>query len=165
LAVVNRAGRSVFWLFLSSLATIVPSASAQRTLAVAVGAKVRVRTGTDKAWTVGRLVGTPPDTVRLQLCDTCSIAAYPLSALSAVDVSMGPRRRGDTALKGVGIGLLAGVGAGFLLAYHVERGCRDGPCGIGYVILPIVGGTAGLFLGGAAGSFVRYEDWQPAIIR
>ena len=97
---------------------------------MAVGAKVRVRTGTDKPWTVGRLVGTP-DTVRLQACDTCSIAAYPLSALSAVDVSMGLKRRGDTALKGLGIGLLAGVGAGFLLAYQVDEVVATDPAASG----------------------------------
>jgi hypothetical protein len=68
------------------------------------------------------------------------------------------------ALKGAGLGLLIGAGVGGLLAYQSERNCRDGPCGVAYIVVPL-GGVAGLFLGAAGGSLIRYEDWQPAPIR
>jgi hypothetical protein len=44
---------------------------------------------------------------------------------------MGLKRRGDTALKGLGIGLLAGVGAGFLLAYQVDEVVATDPAASG----------------------------------
>jgi len=152
-----------FWLSVALLALTAPSASAQRTLAVAVGARIRVRAEADSSWRVGRLAGTPPDTIRFQTCDTCAVAAYPLST-TAVEVSVGRKGRSSTALNGAGLGLLAGVGVGFLIGYQANRNCRDTLCGIAYIAVPL-GGITGFFLGATAGSRVQYEDWQPARIR
>jgi hypothetical protein len=138
-------------------------ASAQRTVELAVGARIRVRSEADSVWRIGRLAATLPDTIRFQPCETCAVAAYPLST-TAVEVSSIPRSQTSTVLEGAGLGFLLGAGAGGLLAYQSNRNCHDGPCGLAYVAVPI-GGFVGLFLGAAAGSLIRNEEWHPAPLR
>jgi hypothetical protein len=154
---------AVFRLSFALLVVTAPPASAQRTVALAIGARIRVRSEADSVWRVGRLAGTPPDTVRFQPCETCAVTAYPLST-TLIEVSAGRQRRSSVTINGAGFGLLLGASAGFLLAYEATRNCHDGPCGVAYVAVPI-GGIAGFFLGATAGSLVRHEDWQPAPIR
>jgi hypothetical protein len=141
-------------------ATTAPYASVQRTLPLAAGARIRIRVEPDTFWRVGRLVGTPPDTVKFQACDKCTVVAFPLSALNAVDVSLG---NSSSAPKGSVFGALAGGAAGFLLGSYIGRGCRDGPC-VQHIVLVPFGSILGFFLGGAAGSVNRHEDWQPVPI-
>jgi hypothetical protein len=154
---------AVFWLSFALLVVTAPPASAQRTVALAIGARIRVRSEADSVWRVGRLAGTPPDTIRFQPCETCAVAAYPLST-TAVEVNAVGRTQSSTVLKGAGLGFLLGAGAGFLLAYQSNRNCHDGPCSLAYVAVPI-GGFVGLFLGATAGSLIRNEEWQPAPLR
>ena len=145
-------------------ATTAPIASVQSTLAVQVGARIRVRTNPDSSWRVGRLVGAPPDSVQFQACDACVLETYPLSS-ALVDISAGRQGGSSSLYKGAGLGLLAGIGAGILFAAHAERGCRDGPCGISYGIAPALGGFAGFFVGATIGQLITHEDWQPAPTR
>jgi hypothetical protein len=145
-------------------AATAPIASAQHTLAVQVGARIRVRSNPDSSWRVGRLAGAPPDSVQFQSCDACLIETYPLST-ALVDISAGRQGSSSSLLKGAGLGLLAGIGAGILFAARAERGCRDGPCGISYTIAPALGGIAGFFVGATIGSLAGHEDWQPAPTR
>ena len=161
---MHAAARNIFVLSCVLLAGVVPSAFAQRTLDVQVGARIRVRTNPDSSWRVGRLAGAPPDSVQFQACDACVLETYPLSS-ALVDISAGRRGSSSSLLKGAGLGLLAGIGAGILFAAHAERGCRDGPCGISYTIAPALGGFAGFFVGATIGSLVSHEDWQPAPTR
>lgn len=148
----------------TSRVTTAPIASVQSTLAVQVGARIRVRTNPDSLWRVGRLVGAPPDSVQFRACDACTLQTYPLSS-ALVDISAGRQGSSSSLLKGAGLGLLAGIGAGILFAARSERGCHDGPCGISYTIAPALGGFAGFFVGATIGSLVSHEDWQPAPTR
>lgn len=154
---------SSLWLSLALVAMTAPPASAQRTVELGVGTRIRVRTEADSSWRVGRLVGASQDTIRFQACDACAVATYALST-TTVEVSVARIRDNSTALNGGGLGLLLGAGAGALLAYQATRNCHEGPCGIAYVAVPI-GAIAGFFLGATAGSVIRYEDWEPAPIR
>lgn len=87
--------------------------------------------------------------------------SYPVTTLSAVDVSQGIHSSG---LKGALVGGLTGFAAGLVLAYYETRGCKEGPCGIAWAVVPEIGAFAGVFIGGAAGSRNRREDWQPVAI-
>jgi len=138
---------------------------AQRTVALAVGARVRVQPSGDTVWRVGRLVSPGPDTLRLKACDTCSTAAYAIPSLAAVEVSVGRNMRALTILRAAFLGALLGAGAGALWAKLKTSSCKpaDTLCGLEYLAVPYTG-VFGFFIGGAVGSLFRYDDWRPAPI-
>ena len=163
--IVNRAGRLL--VVLAACAILASDLTAQRTLALAVGSRIRVQGQSESSWHAGRLTGVSPDTIRLQACDTCVEDVYPLPSLSAVQVSVGRIRRGSTIFKGATLGAVIGIAAGQFYGYQKSRGCNDensSACGIEYLAAPFLG-LAGLFMGAAIGSSFRYDDWQTARFR
>jgi hypothetical protein len=155
----------VLWLSLGLLATSGRILRAQQTLAVAVGSKVRVQPHGETEWLVGRLTGVAPDTVRLQRCKSCSVVSYSLPSLSAVEVSMGRKRRGSTILASALLGAAVGLGSGMLYGWKQTRSCKgDDICGLAYLAVPFFG-AGGLAIGTAVGGSFQYDDWRPALIR
>jgi hypothetical protein len=148
------------------LAALASGLHAQRTVAVALGSRMRVQTQNDSTWRVGRLAGIVPDTIRLRSCDSCADDVYSLSSLSTIQVSVGRTRRGTTIFKGAVLGTLAGLGSGWLYGWAKTRHCapNDDLCGLEYLAVPFFG-AGGLFIGMAIGSSRQYDDWRPALIR
>lgn len=163
---MNRRVLRVLLLSLGLLAISGRMLGAQRTLAVALGSKVRVQPQGDTTWLVGRLTGVAPDTVRLRPCESCSVDSYSLPSLSAVEVSVGRTRRGSTILKGALLGAVVGLGSGMLYGWRQTRGCKPGNdiCGLAYLAVPFFG-AGGLAIGTAVGGSFQYDDWRPALIR
>jgi hypothetical protein len=151
---------------LALLAALASGLHAQRTLAVALGSRMRVQTQDDSTWRVGRLTGIAPDTLRLRSCDSCADDVYSLPSLSAIQVSVGRTRRGTTILKGAMLGTLVGLGSGWLYGWAKTRHCAPNVslCGIEYLAIPFFG-AGGLFVGMAIGGSLQYDDWRPALIR
>lgn len=154
----------VVWFGLALLVTAGGILPAQQTPAVRVGSRIRVQPQGDTIWHVGILTGVARDTLRLQPCKSCVADVYTLASLSAVDVSLGRQTQTATIVNGAWLEAVAGIGSGWLFGWLETRGCRDGPCGVAYVAIPIFG-LAGLFTGATIGSLRRHEDWQPAVIR
>ena len=163
--ILNRAGR--LFAVLAACAILASDLTAQRTLALAVGSRIRVQGQGESSWHVGRLTGASPDTIRVRPCDTCVEDVYSLPSLSAVQVSVGRIRRGSTIFKGAIPGVAIGIAAGQFYGYQKSHGCNDensSACGIEYLAAPFLG-LAGLFMGAAIGSSFRYDDWQTARFR
>jgi hypothetical protein len=161
---MTRRRLRLLWLSVTLLASATSVLEAQRTVALAPGSKVRIRSQGDAKWRVGRLTGIAPDTIRLQSCDSCSVDAYPLTSLSAIQVSMGRIRHGLTIGRGAFYGTFIGLGSGWLYAWQRTRGCKGDLCGLDYLAVPFFG-AGGLVIGSAIGSAFRYDDWRPAPIR
>jgi hypothetical protein len=136
----------------------------QRASVVGVGARIRIQLPTDSAWRVGRLVGMAPDTLRLQTCHPCSVTPYALPDLARVEVSRPRRGRASTTLKGTYLGTALGLGAGLLYGWQKNRDPSCELCGLAYYAIPVFG-LGGLVVGTAVGASIRYDDWQPALIR
>ena len=136
-------------------------AQAPDTSRLAEGARVRVEA---PALFAGRRVGSVAamrgDTLLLRVRDRA--VAVPLARVERIEVRRGDRRRGAGALRGMGIGLLSGIAVGLAYARIDETSepCGDGPCGIGYFIYPILGGGAGLALGGVLGAAAGWQRWE-----
>lgn len=154
----------LLWVWFALCAGFASCLQAQRTVAVALGSRIRVQSQGETTWRVGRLAGVAPDTLRLQSCDSCSAEAYSLSSLSAIQVSMGRTARGRTMLNGALLGTLVGMASGWLWARQETRGCSEGPCGIQYLAIYFFG-AGGFAIGATVGVSFRYDDWQPAPIR
>lgn len=152
---------------LGLLATGASPLPAQRTVTVgiAVGARVRTQLSGDTVWRVARLVSPGPDTLRVKACDTCPLVAYPLSTLSAVEVSVGRSSRGSTVLFGAFLGAIVGAVGGWLWASYQTRDCPGNASNCGLAFLAVYGyGAIGFVVGGVVGAMFRYDDWRPALI-
>ena len=89
--------------------------------------------------------------VRGQASQSLSI---PWSDIERIDKPMGRR----TAL-GAGVGAVAGVGAGLVIAYAAERDCSGFGCGYALLILPLITVPTGAVVGALVGSTVH--KWTP----
>ena len=148
------------------LAGLTSTVHAQRTVAVAVGSRVRVHTQNDSTWRVGRVTRIAPDTLWLRSCDACADNVYTFPYVSDIQLSIGRTRRGNTILRGAVLGTLVGLGSGWMYGWAKTRHCAPNVslCGIEYLAVPFFG-AGGLFIGMAVGSAFRYDDWRPAPIR
>jgi hypothetical protein len=155
----------LLWAPLAFLASVSSGLYAQRTVAVALGSRVRVQAQGDSTWRVGRLTGIAPDTLRLRLCGNCAESVYSLPSLSAIQVSVGPPRAA-TILTGAFLGALVGLGSGWVYASAKTRNCppNASDCYLANLAIPIMG-VGGLVVGTAIGVFLRYDDWRPALLR
>jgi hypothetical protein len=59
------------------------------------------------------------------------------------------------------VGVVGGASYGFMSAKRDAKGCRDGPCGLAYLAVPIAG-TGGFLLGAIVGISIHYDSWRPA---
>jgi hypothetical protein len=139
-----------------------PTAGAQDSVAVNVGARARVYVSPVGTKQVGVVERVAADTLFLRACRGCHVQILPRGAIQHVDISLG---RGGYALRGVGYGVLIGTAFG---VFVIGR-CRDRPgdqlwqCG---ALEPVAGGLAGaalgMLVGGALGRWWPFERWRPA---
>lgn len=153
-------------LALALLATLTSGLDAQRTVAVALGSRMRVQRQDDSKWRVGRLTGIAPDTLRLRSCDYCADDVYSLPSLSAIQVSVGQKPRAPAILTGALVGTLVGVASGSAFAWAKTRNCgpNSSDCQAANLAIPL-SGAVGLVFGTAIGASLRLDDWRPAPIR
>lgn len=129
------------------------------------GARIRVlRTG-DRTPQEATLVSFDHDTLVMELGDCCVLDTIPTRSLASVDVSRGAGVDAGRVLGGMTWGLLAGLGAGWLVT---EVGCRfsDGNelCALGFLKWGTILGAGGLVAGilwGTEGGTERWERIYP----
>jgi hypothetical protein len=124
-------------------------------------ARIRVLRVGDEVPQNARLVSLRRDTLIYQLGECCATDTAALSSLAAIDVSQGADIDPGRGLGGMTGGLLAGVGAGWLVT---AVGCRlpnsSELCGLGVTRwLPIFGGV-GLISGALWGIEAKEERWE-----
>jgi hypothetical protein len=147
---------------LGILVSSAPALRGQDTAALGPGARARVYvapTGISRAGVVERIA---PDTLFLRPCRGCEVEAVPRESVQHVEISIG---RVDYGLRGVGIGFLFGAVVGAALigsecsntGRHLWTGCGDARVGGA-----LIGGIAGLAVGGAIGRWWWREQWRPA---
>jgi hypothetical protein len=124
-------------------------------------ARIRVLRIGDQVPQDARLVSLRRDTLIYQLGGCCTTDTAALSSLAAIDVSQGVDVDPGRVLGGMTWGLLAGLGAGWLVT---EIGCRipesSELCGLGAARwMPILGGV-GLITGAWWGIESKEERWE-----
>lgn len=124
-------------------------------------ARIRVLRIGDQVPQTARLVSLRRDTLIYQLGGCCATDTAALSSLASIDVSQGVDVDPGHVLGGMTWGLLAGLGAGWLVT---AVGCRlpdsSELCGIGAARwMPILGGV-GLITGAWWGIESKEEQWE-----
>ena len=127
----------------------------------------RIRITELVAGTSGRRSGTvvtaSADTVVLRLDNGGETAAFSLGKISALEVSRGQKGHAGA---GVGLGFLAGLGAGALVGALVcggERSCYSGSDDMSapYTAAAAgLGGVVGMLVGGVIGGNHKTEKWE-----
>lgn len=108
----------------------------------------------------GRLVRWSADRLVLRLTDTGASAdtEVPLADVAEVETRV-RRRTAGSALKGFGIGALAGAAAGAAIAGASMSNCKGEMCGLAYLAIPFVG-AAGSVVGLLVGAVRTTETWD-----
>lgn len=132
------------------------------------GAYVRLSTGTDARGrpagpkTEGSVIAVTPDS--LVLFRREGTIRIPSQVITRIDVKQGRRPAGQRVLRGAGFGLLLGGGGGALAGYAMGD---DSNCAWvcfsaedKAMILGVLLGGSGIFVGGIAGGLSRGERWQ-----
>jgi hypothetical protein len=131
------------------------------------GARVRLTSPTLRSdQQVVRIVSLTSDTVAFRSDQNPTIRSLALNDISAVEVSLGERRRTG---QGAIIGFLAGAAIGGVLGYTIaDESCVPTVFGCGEIFSPgesagvlgLVGGAAGLLVGTTMGWFAKSERWR-----
>ncbi|MDQ6871070.1 MAG: hypothetical protein M3037_03550 [Gemmatimonadota bacterium] len=137
---------------------------AQDTVAVSPGARARVFIMPSGLAREGVLDRIAKDTLFLRTCRRCEAESVPREAVQHVDVSIG---RPDYQARGMGIGLLAGAAVGAALIGGQCNNTGVGEklwvgCRTDWIVGGLIGGFAGVFVGGAIGTWWPREQWRPA---
>jgi hypothetical protein len=151
-----------FAVLLSFLATAPAAAQSVDTLAVMPGARLRVTARTGDRFPIATLSRQTSDSLVVFFeCRSCSIGD---SAIVRRDVRRVERYAGRNhwrgALKGMGLGLLAGTVIGAVAAKVAINGCApsDDLCGLNVLLAPI-GSVIGMVGGGTLGAISGTERW------
>ncbi len=144
-----------------AIAAWTPCFAQDRGLGADSAARIRVLRIGDRVPQDARLVSLRRDTLIYRLGGCCITDTAALSSLAEIDVSRGEDIDPGRVLGGMTWGLLAGLGAGWLVT---EIGCRlpesSELCGIGAAKwMPIFGGV-GLISGAWWGIESREERWE-----
>ena len=130
-------------------------ARAQETL-LRPGVTVRFAAGTSDTLHVGVLARATPDSLFLDRCLSCDRLSYSRIEVNRLGV-LHPAHRGSRFVSGFGLGGLAGLGLGALVAMSCH-GPAD-RCEDSLIIVPF-GGLLGGLIGGLAGYLTAYS-WDP----
>jgi hypothetical protein len=124
-------------------------------------ARIRVLRIGDRVPQDARLVSLRRDTLVYQVGGCCSTDTAALSSLAAIDVSRGIDIGPERVLGGMAFGLLAGMGAGWLVG-EVRCSLPDSGelCGIGVGVWMVALGAAGLITGAVWGMESKEERWE-----
>lgn len=97
----------------------------------------------------GTLLRQSGDSLTLQVATPGATAERSFASAGVATVEAWRRHR--SAIKGLGLGLLAGAAAGGVLAASSQSGCTGDMCGMAIIAVPIMalgGGAVGLVAGG-----------------
>jgi hypothetical protein len=143
------------------------SVEAQDSVAIELGARIRLRSDTTTPWVYGRFGGWVADSIVLQPPRRSAPRRIAIGALEQIDVRQVDRARHG---RNTMIGALAGVGATTIALGLAIRHCEranprsDGPpCGLGWAALPVYA-LGGAIVGGVAGRLWPTRRWQPVIL-
>ena len=142
------------------------SVSAQNTLPLREGQRIRVSTRDGTTSSTGSVLALVADTLFLR-SDRDGVAhAILRSDLVSVDSSRGSRHVGPGPLGGAIIGLGVGLVAGYAVGKHVadrdraRNKCPDGNCELIKLLTIPIGGLVGFAVGGVIGSQLDAERWN-----
>lgn len=125
------------------------------------GDRVRVLRAGDQVPQEAMLVSFRRDKLVVQPGDCCSLDSIPIDSLVALDVSRGVTTDAGRIFGGMTWGLLAGVGAGWLVG---KLGCSvpgaAGTCALGAGKWMTILGAGGLIAGALWGLESREEEWD-----
>jgi hypothetical protein len=153
--------RRLIWLGTISLLASPAVAMSQDPPAIVPGSRIRVtelEAGNSRRHS-GTVVTATADTVVLKLDGLGATATYSLANLSGLEVSRG--RTGHVAA-GVGIGFLAGAGAGALVGVLTCNGCLSGRDELGALVPALgagIGGVVGMLVGAGVGAH-KTDTWE-----
>jgi len=146
----------LFW----PAAPFILTAKPKRVPLPAEGARVRVSTrGADGrvAFTTGRFVALDSAAVRV-VTESGAAMSMPRGELLCVQVAR--ESAGAGAMRGITIGGVSGIAAGFVVASTAsDPGTREE----GYFLLPVFFGAVGMTSGAIVGSVVRGTSWDTAL--
>jgi hypothetical protein len=143
------------------------NAEAQDSIAIEMGARIRLRAETTTPWAYGRFGGRVGDSIVLEPLRGSAPRRIAIGALQEIDV-----RRDDQTQhrRNTMIGALSGVAATTVALGLAIRHCEranpqsDGPpCGLGWAALPVYA-LGGAIVGGVAGRLWPAHQWQPVIL-
>ena len=140
-------------LLLAALSALARGVSAQDTLAIERGERVRLTLSSGQSAVVGVLVTQDRDSLRIQPRPDAAPVAFPRARVTVVEASLGRHGHAGT---GALVGLLAGGAAGAALGSSCSGDFLCPGTGGGALLL---GGT-GLLFGALVGVFVRSERWE-----
>lgn len=138
------------------------SAVAVDTLPISSGARIRLRLDERPGWEVGVLQGQDSGRVQITRCQTCRIENFPVSQITAAQLSQG--RTGNHIVAGALVGGLIGTAVGALLVsnkIHNTHPCDT--CGLAILAVPEFTG-GGVFLGTLVGALWRHERWTSLVL-
>jgi hypothetical protein len=130
--------------------------------AIVPGARIRITEGASKPRS-GTVVTAGTDTVVLRLDSGGETATFPVARISELEVSRG---RHGHAGAGVGLGFLAGLGAGALVGTLVcggESACYSGSDDMSGPVTAVaagLGGVVGMAVGAVVGGNHKTEKWE-----
>jgi hypothetical protein len=140
-------------LLLAALSALARGVSAQDTLAIERGERVRLTLSSGRSAVVGVLVTQDRDSLRIQPRPDAPPVAFPRASVTVVETSLGRHGHAGT---GALVGLVAGGAAGAALGSSCSGDFLCPGTGGGALLL---GGT-GLLFGALVGLFVRSERWE-----
>jgi hypothetical protein len=147
-------------LFLSALLLAACPASAQDSLRVVPGARVRVTLAAERAAHVGAVVRLGPDTLRLRTCAGCPPEAYPLASVTTLQLSTGRDVSGRRALTGLFLGALVGGAVGERIGARRDVRCGQASfCGANGALGAGGGVLLGALVGVTPAFLVPAERW------
>lgn len=145
----------------SALLGALPCGAQSTVTAAEAGARIRVLRSGDRIPQEATLISFDHDTLIMELGDCCIRDTIPAASLAAVDVSRGRGVDAGRVIGGMTWGLLAGVGAGWLVG---QVGCRlsegNELCALGAVKWSVILGVGGLVAGALWGTEGNAERWE-----
>ena len=143
------------------------NAEAQDSVAIEMGARIRLRGEATTPWAYGRFGGRAADSIVLQPLRGSAPRRIAIGALQEIDVrQVDPAQHGRNTM----VGALTGVAATTVALGLAIRHCEhtnprsDGPpCGLGWAGLPVYA-LGGAIVGGFAGRLWPAHRWQPVIL-
>jgi hypothetical protein len=137
--------------------------AAQDSMHVRPGSHVRVQVASSRRLT-GELLSIAGDTMRIARCELCTPVAVPTQHIESLEVRTGKYVSGRHILVGALIGLAIGTAYGTIMAERDLHGCRDGPCGLAALDVPVLG-VGGTLLGAVGGGIWRADRWVRVPVR
>jgi hypothetical protein len=101
--------------------------------------------------------------MRIAPCWMCAPAAIPMQSITSLEMRV-KYVSGKHVLAGALFGLAIGSAYGTVEAKREFRGCRDGPCGLAALDIPVLG-VGSMLVGAVVGGLWRADRWIRVPVR